>query len=143
MCESNLLLPNVNDPFSCENDPPVEIISELHHGSWWRDSWTKAGCDPSKKEILVPVIFYMDLISLDAHGRLSLTPLNVTLGIFNTAIHHSGDARETICFHPDSSFMQTFAKCQVEGIHGVENLHRGFDTAFLSFVERKQFFAEW
>ena len=68
MCESNLSLPNVNDPFSCENDPPVEIISELHHGSWWRDSWTKAGCDPSKKEILVPVIFYMDLISLDAHG---------------------------------------------------------------------------
>eukprot|EP00536_Pseudo-nitzschia_multiseries_P015967 jgi/Psemu1/44408/gm1.44408_g len=35
-------------------------------------------------EILVLIIFYMDGISLDAHGRLSLTPLNMTLGIFNT-----------------------------------------------------------
>ena len=33
-------------------------------------------------EMLVPIILYMDGISLDAHGRLSLCPFNITLGIF-------------------------------------------------------------
>ena len=34
---------------------------------------------------MVPVILYMDGICLDAHGRLTLTPLNMTLRIFNVA----------------------------------------------------------
>ena len=33
-------------------------------------------------EMLVPIILYIDGISLDANGRLSLYPLNLTLGIF-------------------------------------------------------------
>ena len=136
MQECNLSLPNATDPFSFEHDPPVTVISELHHGSWWKDSWTMANIDPSKKELLVPVIFYMDLISLDTHGRLSLTPLNMTLGIFNTATRHSKDAWQTIYFHPDSSYMKTFAESKVEGVHGVENLHRGLDAAFASFRQQ-------
>ena len=136
MQECNLSLPNVRDPFSFEHDPAVTVISELHHGSWWKDSWTMANIDPSKNELLVPVIFYMDLISLDTHGRLSLTPLNMTLGIFNTTTRHSSEAWETIYFHPDSSYMKTFAKSKVEGVHGVENLHRGLDAAFESFRQQ-------
>ena len=34
--------------------------------------------------------------------------------------------------------MRTFAKSRVEGIHGVENLHRGLDAAFLSFCQQCQ-----
>ena len=136
MCECNLSLPNKSDPFSFEHDPAVTVVSELHHGSWWKDSWTFLNIDPSKKELLVPVIFYMDLISLDTHGRLSLTPLNMTLGIFNTATRHSNEAWETIYFHPDSSYMRTFAGSKVEGVHGVENLHRGLDAAFASFRQQ-------
>ena len=110
MRESNLSLPNAADPFSCENNPAVSTISELHHGSWWKDSWIKAKCDPAEKEILVPIIFYMDLISLDAKGRLSLTPLNMTLGIFSTATRRLNEAWETIYFHPDASFMKKIGR---------------------------------
>ena len=85
MKETNLSLPNATDPYSCENNPPVQTVSELHHGSWWRESWMAAKCDPANNEILVPVIFCMDKINLDAHGRLNLTPLNMTLGMFSTA----------------------------------------------------------
>ena len=82
--EKNISLPDSRNPFSCENYPPVDIISELHHGNWWTRTWAKR-CDESKKEILVPIILYMDGISLDKHGRQNLMPLNLTLGIFNTA----------------------------------------------------------
>ena len=133
MRKSNLSLPNAADPFSCKNNPSVSTISELHHGSWWKDSWIKAKCDPAEKEILVPVIFCMDPISLDAKGQLSLTPLNMTLGIFSTATRRLNEAWETIYFHPDASFMKTFAKNTVEPIHSIENLHRGLDAAFASF----------
>ena len=133
MRKSNLLLPNAVDPFSCKNNPAVSTISKLHHGGWWKDSWTKAECDPAENEILVPVIFCMDLISLDAKGQLSLTPLNMTLGTFSTATRRLNKAWETIHFHPDASFMKTFAKNTVEPIHSIENLHRGLDAAFASF----------
>eukprot|EP00536_Pseudo-nitzschia_multiseries_P003803 jgi/Psemu1/8562/gm1.8562_g len=65
---------------SPENNPPITnetYITELHHGSWWTESW-KQICNENE-EILVPIVFYMDGISLDAHGHLSLTPLNMTL----------------------------------------------------------------
>jgi len=56
--------------------------------------------------LLVPLIFYMDGISLDAHGRLSLTPLNMTLGIFSTETRKRPEAWSTIYFHPRSNFTQ-------------------------------------
>eukprot|EP00536_Pseudo-nitzschia_multiseries_P017004 jgi/Psemu1/313885/fgenesh1_kg.1334_\ len=81
MIEENLLFPDYSTPLSPGNNPelnPHSVISELHHGSWWKSSW-KEICNPNSQEILVPIIFYMDGISLDAHGRLTLTPLNMTL----------------------------------------------------------------
>jgi len=82
--EENLSLPDSRNPYSYKNYPPVDVISELHHGNWWTRTWAKR-CDKSRKEILVPIILYMDGISLDTHGRQNLMPLNLTLGIFNTA----------------------------------------------------------
>ena len=61
-----------------------EVISKMHHGKWWGDSWGKCcDCKEWSNKILIPIILYMDGISLDAYGRLTLTPLNTTLGIFN------------------------------------------------------------
>ena len=104
MQQSKLSLPNVHNPFSFVNDPPVDEITELHHGSWWADSWREANCNTEKNKMLVPIIFYMDGISLDSHGRLTLTPLNMTLGIFSTETQKSNEAWETlfsirICHH--------------------------------------------
>eukprot|EP00536_Pseudo-nitzschia_multiseries_P006128 jgi/Psemu1/14525/gm1.14525_g len=76
MREENLSFPGYSTTLSPDN--PHSLISELHHGSWWKASW-KEICNPNSQEILVPIIFYMDGISLDAHGRLTLTPLNMTL----------------------------------------------------------------
>ena len=41
-------------------------------------------------------------ISLDTHNRLSLTPLNISLGIYNIESRKRAGAWECIYFHPDS-----------------------------------------
>ena len=66
--EENISLPNPRSPFISHNpqrnrDSPM---TELHHGQWWTESWDKLCTSPD--EILVPVIFCMDGISLDVNG---------------------------------------------------------------------------
>ena len=133
--ESNLSLPNSESPYSYENSPPVETISELHHGSWWAETW-KDTCK-SPKEMLVPLILYMDAIAIDRHGKLSLTPLNFTLGIFSTSTRKQSDAWETFYFHPDSPYIakSTSQTESIKPIHNVENLHNGLRTALQSIKE--------
>ena len=132
--EENLSFPNSETPYSYENVPSVNVISELHHGKWWSDTWQKR-CKANSKEILVPIILYMDGISLDAHGRLSLTPLNMTLGIFNNATRKKDYAWETIYFHPDSSYMSSRQTKKSKPIHNQQNLHMGLSVALQSFKD--------
>ena len=79
----------VHNPSSFINNPPVNTITELPNGSWWADSWRDADCDSQINEMLVPIIFYMDDISLNSHRRLTLTPLNMVLDIFSTKTQKS------------------------------------------------------
>ena len=129
MQQSKLSLPNVNNPFSYVNNPEVNVISELHHGNWWRNSWREANCDPQKNKILVPIILYMDGISLDTHRRLSLTPLNMTLGIFSTETQKLNYAWETLYFHPQLSNLASSST----SLDHLKNLHRGIREALASF----------
>ena len=112
--------PFLPDGFKLNKDEP---ISELHHGKWWTQSWKEKCSDP--EEILVPIILYMDGISLDVKGNLNLCPLNMTLGIFNTETRKQAKAWETLYFHPD----KISSKSKVEGIHNVKNLHQGLEVA--------------
>ena len=78
MKEENLSFPNPEDSCSGNHYPeitPKSAISELHYGSWWSESWEEAMSANATNEILIPIILYMDGISLDVHGRLSLCPL--------------------------------------------------------------------
>jgi len=102
--EENFSFPHSSNPLTPNHFPEINDdteISELHHGSWWSDTWRKdCDCSPDSNEILVPIILYMDGISLDTHGKLNLTPLNMTLGIFNVETRTKDYAWETIYFHP-------------------------------------------
>ena len=103
MKEENLSFPNKETPLSYENNPPMEgstEITELHHGNWWGNTW-KQKCSAEKNEILVPIILYMDGVAIDKHGKTSITPLNLTLGILSTHTRAvRPDAWETIYYHP-------------------------------------------
>ena len=129
--EENFSFPLSDTPFlpkefELQNDVP---ITELHHGRWWTESW-KSLCTESD-QILVPIIFYMDGISIDSKANLTLTPLNMTLGIFNTETRKKSHAWETIYFHPDK--IQNSKKS--DGFFSVSNLHSGLRVALQSFKD--------
>jgi len=75
----------------------------------------------------------MDGIVIDQNGSLSVTPLNVTLGIFNTETRGLSQAWETIYFHPDSSYEKEFHSKNASPIEGVQNLHHTLEAALDSF----------
>ena len=122
MKEENISMPHSCNPYSPHQFPEVDDMSELHHGSWWSDSWNQL-CKDDTNEILVPVILYLDGISVDAHGRLTLTPLNMTLGIFNTATRQRPEAWETLYFHPDHNYLSSHQSSPATPADNLQNLH--------------------
>ena len=134
MQQSKLSLPNVCNPFSFINNLPVFNSAELHHGSWGADSWRDANCNPENNEMLVPIIFYMDGISLDSHEKLTLTPLNMMLGIFSTEMQKSNNAWETLYFHLNLSSLNPENRDKKSvPFHNPQNLHRGLEATLCSF----------
>eukprot|EP00536_Pseudo-nitzschia_multiseries_P017856 jgi/Psemu1/52906/gm1.52906_g len=114
--EENLSFPHAEDPTL-----PVRFlelqgnvdIDELHHGEWWINTWGKR-CKRDLNKILVPIILYMDGIVIDNSGQSTLTPLNMTLGIF----------------HPTGSRDKGN-----KSIDNVNNLHSGLHCALSSLKE--------
>ena len=144
--EENLSFPDPDVPYIWKNFVQKDCeITELHHGSWWVESWAKAlplkeksmhGDNTEEKEILVPVIFYMDGIAIDRGGRLKLTPLNMSLGIYNTETRKRADAWETIYFHPDSTVVQIAHNSEKpSSLESAKNLHNALNVALQSFFD--------
>ena len=80
----------------------------------------------------------MDGISLDAHNRLSLTPLNMSLGTYDIETHKKADAWECIYFHPDSSLQALDQKSKASSVDNFKNLHTGLAAALSSFKKACQ-----
>ena len=135
MIEDNLSFPDITTPLSGVQNPSINddsIISELHHGEWWTNSWAQI-CKPDSNEILVPIILYMDGISIDNNGRLSLTPLNMTLGIFNIETRTRPESWETIYFHPSNEFESKHHDQTTTSQDSLKNLHVGLKEALKTF----------
>ena len=130
MKEENLSFPNKNSPLSWDNDPKISgrtKICELHHGSWWKDTWKRL-CSENTDEILVPLIFYMDGTTIDKGRKMSLCPLQMTLGIFNVKTRRHARAWQTLYFSPKTT------NCE-NGHKGIANLHLGLEEALRSVRE--------
>eukprot|EP00536_Pseudo-nitzschia_multiseries_P010557 jgi/Psemu1/26302/gm1.26302_g len=131
--EENLSFPHAEDPMLPVRFPELQgniDIDELHHGEWWINTWEKR-CKRDLNEILLPIILYMDGIAIDNSGQTTLTPLNMTLGIFNTLTWNCPpDAWEIIYFHPTGS-------CDKDNgsIDNVNNIHSGLLCALSSLKE--------
>jgi hypothetical protein len=83
----------------------------------------------------VPIILYIDGIVCDEYGRLLVTPLNMTLGIFSVETRKKPEAWETIYFHPDPSLMSSEQRHSAQSTDHLQNLHNGLRAA-LESVEK-------
>jgi len=72
-----------NDPFSA---PPSEFdtISDINTGLAYRETYKKLVIDPGK-QVLLPIIMYMDAAVTGQYDCLPIEALKFTLGIFNAA----------------------------------------------------------
>ena len=124
-------------PRACHDFPDTEeVISELHHGKWLGYSWQKyCDCKMGSIKILVPIILYIDGISLDAHRRLTLTPLNTTLEIFNVKTRKQPEAWETLFFCSDNEFQSSNYSSKADPVDNMQNLHNRLRAALQSFKE--------
>ena len=128
----NISLPHPEDPYIQQPDVLPQFASELHHGWWWTET-AKDLCS-GEKEILVPIIGYMDGVSTDNNGRLPVTPFNITLGIFDTETRRKAEAWTTILLYPDDNVEASIQK-GTKTIHKMQNLHNSISVAFRELKE--------
>ena len=80
----------------------------------------------------------MDGISLDTHGKLNLTPLNMTLGNFNLETRIKEHAWETIYFHPYAPLESSRQSKKASPLESLKNLHNGLHAVLSSFHDTCQ-----
>ena len=85
MKDENLLFHN-DDPFS---PPPEKFthIADINSGRFYRETY-KQMIPAGSNKVLCPLLLYMDETTTDSYGRLSITPLNFTLGIFKRHVRN-------------------------------------------------------
>jgi hypothetical protein len=78
-----------------------QIIDDIHTGKCYKMAYQKYISDPSK-ELLCPIIFFIDKTHTDIHGRLCLEPVQFTLGIFNRETRGKPRAWRTLGYISDN-----------------------------------------
>jgi hypothetical protein len=88
--DENFVFPDPEDPFQppkkwTEINKETQIVKEPVHGKWYSDTYY-ARCTVGKKDLLVPLILFLDKTHIDQKNRQKLEPVMVTLGIFSQKV---------------------------------------------------------
>ena len=110
-----LMCPHSHDPsnfiYDFSRDNPFdldvennEFFGDVHETVWFQLTHKKLIQDPLK-EILVPLLIYIDGTNIDSYGRLCLEPVTFTLGIFNRQHRFKEEAWRVLGYIPDLDSM--------------------------------------
>ncbi len=100
MKKENLIFTSRNDNHFYVDSFNNGMYGDIHQSQWWEETVRLMINDP-ESELLVPVLFYLDALVLDAYGKLSLEPLSFTLGIFRRHLRNQKHAHRTLGFVED------------------------------------------
>ena len=76
------------------------MIDDIHTGNWFKRTH-KSMINDHKKEMLCPIILYIDGVSIDSVGRKSLEPISYTLGLFKRRIRNNISAWRLLGYIPN------------------------------------------
>jgi len=124
----NISLPHDTNPFASQPDKPPKFVSELHHGTWWRKTMKSICTGPT--DILCPIAFEVDETFLDKNGRITVTPFNVKVLLFNTDTCTTKDASTTWFFLPNDEAEAAHHEKKTEAHHKIQNLHNALRECF-------------
>ncbi len=94
MKDENLLL-NPNNPFDSVPDDAGSTLSELNSGWWYRETCQMFSLKP-QKDLLLPIILFIDGSTIDSYGKMSVEPITFTLGIFRRSTRSKPEAWRTM-----------------------------------------------
>ena len=86
---SNLVL-NPIDPF-LQYESPHGLLNECISGSWYKDAWAHMQAH-TNCNFLIPIILYIDKTQMSISGKLSIFPVQMSLGIFTEAARRKANA---------------------------------------------------
>src|SRR5690606_10169607 len=78
------------------------IYDELHSGTFWRDVEVQAR-EQLPGVCVLPIILYVDGVLVDFFGKVSMTPVMLTLGNFDAATRETLAAKRLVGFVPSLS----------------------------------------
>ena len=76
---------NENQPFH-PYLPPDGCISECNSGTCYKKMYKRLQIDPTKNQLLCPIILYVDKTNIDKLSRFNLEPMSFTCSIFKQHI---------------------------------------------------------
>jgi Plavaka transposase len=89
-----------NNPLEDPNANDKNIIKDVNDGSCYKNAYTYY-CSNKYKDVLCPIILFIDKTHTDAKGNLTLEPVCITLGIFNQKTRNKEEAWRIIGFIPN------------------------------------------
>ena len=79
---------------------PSAYYDDIESSDWFLEAFDKNIKDPSK-ELLVPIIFFIDGVPIDKGMRKSLEPVLFTVGLFKRAVRNLSSAWRVLGFIPN------------------------------------------
>ena len=101
MKDENLLL-NPQNPFEIFTEKNLNHKADINTGSVYKKAYEKYIINKDK-EILCPIIFFIDKTHTDTNGRLCVEQVRFTLGIFNKKARNKASAWRTLGYINDQS----------------------------------------
>ena len=95
LMKEECLLLHKDDPFKIPRKS--DVVGELNSG-WWHRETASSVCIEEDRDILLPIVIFLDGNQIDTNGKLNIEPFTITLGIFNRATRNLPQAWRTIGF---------------------------------------------
>jgi hypothetical protein len=106
MHPDNLLIDTHFDSKQKSKSNKKQVINDINSGSVY-----KMACDKyintNNREVLCPIIFFIDKTHTDVQGRLCIEQIRFTLGIFNRETRNNPNAWRTLGYITDQSYIKT------------------------------------
>lgn len=83
-------------------DPKKVTIGDINTGQAYRETYKKY-IKSGRKQVLLPIIFYIDGAATGQFANLPVTPLKFTLGIFNRKAREKAHMWRTLAYLPSST----------------------------------------
>jgi hypothetical protein len=112
MKDENLLFFNQDNPFAPPAAGPLpedHLFADINTGQDMRDGYN-FHCKIRGRDILVPIMFFIDKTHTDLHGNLCQEPVSFTLGILNRETRNNPRAWRSLGYIPNQSVHTTAAQ---------------------------------